>query len=124
MENQLRDFVKDFVKIFKNQTKKKPPMMFHQMVQLTAMFFTDEEIIDLLNRLLAEEKKLIVKSETEIEDLKITEGGIIKRPKSWLARPAFELASDIVSIKSKNKFRDLFNRCSKKWNYKIFGTGI
>ena len=96
----------NFVKLFKNQIKEdRIPPMFYQMVQLTAMFFTDEEIIDLLNRLLAEEK-LIVKSETEIEDLKITGEGIIKRPKSWLARPAFELASDIASIKSK-EFRDL-----------------
>ena len=116
-KNQLRDFVKDFVKIFKNQIKGKPPMMFYQMVQLTAMFFTDEEIIDLLNRLLAEER-LIVKSETEIEDLKITEGGIIKRPKSWLARPAFELASDIASIKSKNKFRDLLTDVLKNGTIK------
>ena len=96
----------NFVKLFKNQIKEdRIPPMFYQMVQLTAMFFTDEEIIDLLNRLLAEEK-LIVKSETEIEDLKIMGEGIVKRPKSWLARPAFELASDIASIKSK-EFRDL-----------------
>jgi len=101
-ENQLLNFVK----LFKNQIKEdRIPPMFYQMVQLTAMFFTDEEIIDLLNRLLAEEK-LIVKSETEIEDLKIMGEGIVKRPKSWLARPAFELASDIASIKSK-EFRDL-----------------
>ena len=97
----------NFVKLFKNQIKEdRIPPMFYQMVQLTAMFFTDEEIIDLLNRLLAEEK-IIVKSETEIEDLKITGEGIIKRPKSWLARPAFELASDLASIKSKEEFRDL-----------------
>ena len=91
-----------FVKLFKNQIKEdKIPSMFYHIVQLTAMFFTDEEIIDLLNRLITEEK-LIIKSETEIEDLKITKDGIIKRPKSWLARPAFELASDIASIKSEN----------------------
>ena len=98
----------NFVKLFKNQIKEdKIPPLFYQIVQLTAMFFTDEEIIDLINRLIAEEK-LIIKSETEIEDLKITREGIIKRPKSWLARPAFELASDIALIKSKSKeFRDI-----------------
>ncbi len=96
----------NFVKLFKNQIKEdKIPLMFYQMVQLTAMFFTDEEIIDPLNRLIAKEK-LIVKSETEIGDLKVTKEGIIKRPKSWLVRPAFELASDIASVKSE-EFRDI-----------------
>ena len=96
-----------FEKLFKNQIKEnKIPLMFYQIVQLTAMFFKDEEIIHLLNKLIAKDKLVINPEVIEIEDLKITKDGIIKRPKSWLARPAFELASDIISTKSKSSEED------------------
>ena len=96
-----------FEKLFKNQIKEdKIPLMFYQIVQLTTMFFKDEEMIHLLNKLIAEGKLVINPELSEIEDLKITKDGIIKRPKSWIARPAFELASDIISMESKSSEED------------------
>jgi hypothetical protein len=96
-----------FEKIFKNQIKEnKIPLRFYQIVQLTAIFFEDEEIIHLLNKLIANGKLVINSERLEIEDLKITKDGIIKKPKIWLARPAFELAIDIISIESKSSEED------------------
>jgi len=93
----------NLVKLFKNQVRgEKIPEMFYQLVQFTAMFFKNEEVMSLLNKLIAE-NVLIINSETEIEDLKITKDGMIKRPRSWFARPAFELAIDIASIESKSR---------------------
>jgi len=100
--SQWKELLHDFVKLFKNQIKEdKIPLAFYHIVQLTAMFFKDEEIIDLLNKLIAKDV-LKIKSETEMGDLKITKDVIIKRPKSWLAKPAFELASDMASVRSLN----------------------
>lgn len=97
----------ELVRELKVQLKEnKIPLWFYQIVQYTGMFFKDKEIINLLNKLIAENKLVINPELSEIEDLKITKDGIIKRPKSWLARPAFELASDITSMKSKNSEED------------------
>lgn len=106
----------NFVKLLKNQIKEgRIPLMFYHIVQLTAMFFKDEEIINLLNKLIAEDV-LKIKSETEIGDVKITEDGIIRRPKSWLAKPALELASDIASVKgmSNEEFMELLKDVLKR----------
>ncbi len=114
--SEWRKQLHNFVKFFKNQIKEdKIPLMFYHIVQLTAMFFKDEEIVDLLNKLIAE-GVLKIKSETEIGDLKITKDGIIKRPKSWLAKPALELASDIASVKGMNyeEFMELLKYVLKK----------
>lgn len=97
----------ELVRELKVQLKEnKIPLWFYQIVQYTGMFFKDKEIIDLLNKLIAENRLVINPELSEIEDLKITKDGIIKRPKSWLARPAFELASDIISTKSKSSEED------------------
>ena len=97
----------ELVREFKDQLKEnRIPIWFYQLVQYTGMFFKDKEIIDLLNKLIAENKLVINPELSEIGDLKITKDGIIKRPKSWLARPAFELASDIISMKSKSSEED------------------
>lgn len=97
----------ELVRELKVQLKEnKIPLWFYQIVQYTGMFFKDKEIIDLLNKLIADNKLVINPEVIEIEDLKITKEGIIKRPKSWLARPTFELASDIISIKSKSSEED------------------
>lgn len=96
----------NFVKSLKNEIKDdKIPIMLYQIIQICAMFFKDDEILDLLNKLIAE-NKLIINSKTEIEDLRITNDGIIKKPKSWLAKPAFDLANDIASIEYKSSEKD------------------
>jgi hypothetical protein len=107
-----------FGKFFKNQIKEnKIPLMFYQIVQLAAMFFKDEETIHLINKLIAKGELVINPELLEIDDLKITKDGIIKRPKSWLARPAFELASDITSVESSEEdFRRLLTDILEKGN--------
>ncbi len=108
--------LREFVKLFKNHLKQdKIPVAFYHLVQVTAMFFTDEEVVDMLNRLIAE-NALVINSETEIEDLKVTKEGIIKKPKSWLARPAFDLASDISSVSSyaQREFKEVLTEILRK----------
>lgn len=106
-KKELPNELPAFVKLFKYQIKENTiPLMFYQIVQLTAMFFKDVEIIHLFNLLIAKGKLVINPEVIEIEDFKITKEGIIKRPKSWLARPAFELASDIISMRPKSSEED------------------
>jgi len=124
--SQLKKLLYDFVKFFKNQIKEnKVPLDFYSIVQLTAMFFKDEEVIYILNKLIAEDT-LKIKSETEMRGLKITKDGIIKRPESWLAKPAFQLAMDITFAKRMenkdfiNVLEDVLKKGAIKYLEEIF----
>ena len=124
--SEWKEQLLNFVKLFKNQIKEdKIPSTFYHIVQLTAMFFKDEETINLLNKLITEDV-LKIKSETEIGDLKITKDGIIKRPKSWLAKPALELAMDIALVKGMSNegfievLKDVLKRGAIKYLEEVF----
>lgn len=94
----------ELVRNFKKQIKNnETPLWFYRLVQFTTMFFEDEEVIKMLNKLIADETLVINISEIEFKNLKITKDAIIKKPESWVAKPLFELAKDIISIESKEE---------------------
>jgi len=93
-KKNLRLLAREFKKSIKQN---KIPIAYHMLSQLSAMFLHGAEAIKLINKVIAEDG-LIIQIETEVEDYIITEDGIIKKPKSWLATPAFELAQDLSSV--------------------------
>jgi hypothetical protein len=103
----LLDFVKNFKKMIRDG---KINSKFYEIVQLSTLFFSDEEIICFLNELIAD-KKLVINSEIDIRDkkIKITIHGLIMSPEKWLAKPAFDLAKDISIIKTSELNKVLTN---------------
>lgn len=70
--HEWKNKLRDFVKLFKDYLKEeKIPVGFYHLVQLSSMFFKDEEIVDILNRMIAEDI-LVINAETEIEYFKLT----------------------------------------------------
>jgi len=105
----------NLVKDFRNKLEKNLiPAWFYELVQLSGMFLNDEKIIDILNSLIAN-NKLTVRTEIDLDYVKITKDSIFVKPKSWMARPAVDLAKDIEEItEGKKEFWKILRDILKK----------
>jgi len=79
------------------------PIWFYEIVQLSGMFFTDEEAIKFLNMLIAENILVPKVSEIDLYNMKVTKDCFLLKPKSWLVTPAIDLAKDLS--RSENEFQ-------------------
>ena len=75
------------------------PVWFYEIVQLSSMFLTDEEVIKLLNKLIAEDILVIKVSEIDLHNVKVTKDCFLLKPKSWLVKPSIDLARDLSESK-------------------------
>lgn len=115
--SEYRQNLLKIVKRFQRGLKEDKILMFFFILsQLSAMFYRDEEVLGLLNELIAE-GSLVIKQECDLERrIKVTEYGIVKRPPSWISKPAFELAEDIARAETGKKeydterFREILGR--------------
>jgi hypothetical protein len=85
--------------IFKDCLKKgQIPVQFYVLEQLTGMFLEDEEVVKVLNSLIAN-GTLVIKNETDIHDAaKVYKDSIMLKPKSWLAHPSIDSAKDLENM--------------------------
>lgn len=100
LKNNLREFSKEYKERIQ---KDEVPIWFYAIVQLSEMLFTDDEIVDILNKLIADEI-LHINIEPEYEERLgyfgpiVTKYAIITPPEPWFAEPSYSLAEDISKI--------------------------